>query len=606
MLIMVSITMQNIDWPEIYKYEVISFDLYDTLISRIVGKPSNIFRIIGERFNIQNFSEIRINAEKQCREKSNNEEITLNDIYVVMSKIININLDAVCLFERELERNLTKINKNGYDLYKYCFEKNKKIIIVSDMYLPLEDIVFILGKHKIKYNKLYLSSNIKKTKASGAMFDFVCQDLNISKSKVLHIGDNKGSDVNVPRAKGIDAWQIFNKKSRESKQIIDIVFNNLAADRKYKKDSIEYIGYTAFGRLLIGFCQWLMDECKKKNIKKLYFLARDGFFIKQAFDILYPESDLLTTYMLASRRAVSVPLINKLTSVDDIINLCKINEKDTCFEIIKKTGLEKSNLHDKFDVNKILTRDEIISFIEANNLEIVENAEFEANDFKNYLDKINFTGQVAIIDIGWFGSMQENIDKFCKRNKINVNITGFYVGCRRWNKKQNRYGFAFQNQNNNERYLIDSMNPLFETFFLPNKGSLISYHSNGTFCDNEYSDNSRIILNRFQTAAIDCVNDLSKFRIHKYCKFTASNSMEPLYRYFMAPRRGLAIQFGNIEFYDYSKKFIAKPEKIINYIYKPSSFVNDLKKCRWKIGFLTRIFGMAKLWKALYLCSRII
>ena len=146
--------MQNIDWPEIYKYEVISFDLYDTLISRIVGKPSNIFRIIGERFNIQNFSEIRINAEKQCREKSNNEEITLNDIYVVMSKIININLNAVCLFERELERNLTKINKNGYDFYKYCFEKNKKIIIVSDMYLPLADIVFILRKHKIQYNKL--------------------------------------------------------------------------------------------------------------------------------------------------------------------------------------------------------------------------------------------------------------------------------------------------------------------------------------------------------------------------------------------------------------------------------------------------------------------
>ena len=52
---------------EIVNHDVISFDIFDTLLTRDVPAPSDIFAIIGEKLGKNNFAEIRITAETKAK-----------------------------------------------------------------------------------------------------------------------------------------------------------------------------------------------------------------------------------------------------------------------------------------------------------------------------------------------------------------------------------------------------------------------------------------------------------------------------------------------------------------------------------------------------------
>ena len=136
-------------------YEYISFDIFDTLISRNFPKPSNIFNILGrDNKNAESsFSEQRIMAEKEARIMSEKEEVTLPEIYKNIKTLSNKQDSELIQNEEELEITLSVAIKNNKKLLDYCNDKHKKIIIISDMYLNKSVIKEILDKNEIKYYK---------------------------------------------------------------------------------------------------------------------------------------------------------------------------------------------------------------------------------------------------------------------------------------------------------------------------------------------------------------------------------------------------------------------------------------------------------------------
>ena len=68
------------------KAEIVSFDIYDTLVVRNVLKPTDIFKIVEFRVqselgvNIADFEKKRILAESMAR-KNKKREVSLKDIY---------------------------------------------------------------------------------------------------------------------------------------------------------------------------------------------------------------------------------------------------------------------------------------------------------------------------------------------------------------------------------------------------------------------------------------------------------------------------------------------------------------------------------------------
>lgn len=59
---------------------------------------------------------------------------------------------------------------------------------------------------------------------------------------------------------------------------------------------------------------------------------------------------------------------------------------------------------------------------------IKEKSEQQRKYLMQYLKQINFQGNCAIVDIGWHGSMQYYLEKFCELNDIKVELHGYYVG----------------------------------------------------------------------------------------------------------------------------------------------------------------------------------
>ena len=128
------------------KNDVISFDIFDTLILRNILKPTDIFKILAiyakEEFNIDDFYDIRIESEKNSRNEKNNFECSYDDIYNAINKKIKNKQYIERLKKRELELELEFCTYNSYmkSIFNYCEKRDKKIFLISDMYLE-EDFI---------------------------------------------------------------------------------------------------------------------------------------------------------------------------------------------------------------------------------------------------------------------------------------------------------------------------------------------------------------------------------------------------------------------------------------------------------------------------------
>lgn len=145
---------------QIEKYDVVSFDIFDTLLKRNVKKPTDIFRYMEKKYQKEGFFNERIDAEKRARARAK-KEITLKKIYEEM------NFD---FSKEELETESELLIRNDWimPVYKKAIQ-SKIVIVTSDMYLPEDFIIQILKREKLEgYKKLYLSSAVGKTKSSGA------------------------------------------------------------------------------------------------------------------------------------------------------------------------------------------------------------------------------------------------------------------------------------------------------------------------------------------------------------------------------------------------------------------------------------------------------
>lgn len=68
-------------FSKVKNYDIISFDIFDTLIFRKVEKPIDIFRIIEEETGILNFAVKRQEAERKARKKSGKLQYMIYIIY---------------------------------------------------------------------------------------------------------------------------------------------------------------------------------------------------------------------------------------------------------------------------------------------------------------------------------------------------------------------------------------------------------------------------------------------------------------------------------------------------------------------------------------------
>ncbi|QAT41919.1 HAD family hydrolase [Aminipila luticellarii] len=312
--------MVEYNTKDIYKAidaaELVSFDIFDTLLIRPFARPTDLFWYMEKFFDISGFAKERIEQEHLCRiELHEKEEITFERIYDRIPKYREL---ADCELGTELKLSLP--NAELLKIYLYAQEKNKRIVLISDMYLPEPTICQMLKKNGYNnYDKLYLSCTVGLTKSTGNLYQYMLEDQKILAGSVVHIGDNYESDFLMPRQLGMKSCyypklidRYFNQNSQMeillNEHIGDISFSAVVMQlaKRFAQGYTSYwerFGYEYGGPVIWAYMKWLEERLttEHNDITDIFFVARDGYLLKKAFEKITVNHDISTHYVYAPR-----------------------------------------------------------------------------------------------------------------------------------------------------------------------------------------------------------------------------------------------------------------------------------------------------------------
>ena len=329
---------------------VYSFDVFDTLITRSTVTPTGIFavmqRLMGDNgeldgFVKNHFYELRIGAEQVARNtycRQGIEDVTLEQIYSVLVNWHKISpSQAVYLqsLERQTEIDYVYGIPQNIARLKGLVENHQKVLLISDMYLDADTIRKMLIKADPVFEEipLYVSSDIeKKNKYSGNLFRLVKEKEHLEYHDWIHFGDNVHSDFEVPKSLGIscelylpEQLQDIEKnyfKNGDSDAGKQLMLGAVKLARlRGEKNNAYILGCTIGGPMLCPYVKWLLEDCVKRGIQRLYFIARDGCILKEIADIWIRQENLpvFTRYIYGSRKAWRIPdtenLKNEITAI---------------------------------------------------------------------------------------------------------------------------------------------------------------------------------------------------------------------------------------------------------------------------------------------------
>ncbi len=191
---------------------LLSFDIFDTLITRPFEKPTQVFAYMQQQSPQvvpKTFQPDRIWAEQEARRRTATGEVNIGEIYDVLAErrgYTEALCRQLCFMEKELEVRICKPRPEGAALFHAAEQMDIRMILISDMYLSKKRISRMLCKCGLKnFSELYISCEYRKNKANGDLFRYVKKVEELPFSTMLHIGDNPISDVIVPRNLGMEA-----------------------------------------------------------------------------------------------------------------------------------------------------------------------------------------------------------------------------------------------------------------------------------------------------------------------------------------------------------------------------------------------------------------
>ena len=299
-------------YTEIDKHDVVSFDIFDTLLVRKCGSAEKLFAYVAVKNGMpQKYVEERIKVEKILSLVMTPD---IDSIYQTLADNMQFSREKVQQIlseEIEAEKKFLVLRRELAEAFHYAVFKGKRVILISDMYLNCKVIEEILSEKGIDgYTKMFVSSEYGTDKA-GSLFD-IAVDKTVGKN-MLHIGDDKYRDYECAKKHGIDVFLI--QPGTES------VGWNLS--------SPETIGSSLLGPALFSFALWLDHRLREDGVNRIYFSARDGYLIKQIFDLVEQDAEahgrkkpIVSEYLLTSR---SLAVAAALRGEEDIRKVMELS-----------------------------------------------------------------------------------------------------------------------------------------------------------------------------------------------------------------------------------------------------------------------------------------
>ncbi len=305
----------------------VSFDIFDTLLERPALHPPDIFVLLNEPVKVLlqrdrfDFHRIRKNIEHEAVQhhaSGDRPEYTLSfdqiyEYFRIKHQLTTGQTQQIMELERDLERRLLAPRAIGRQLFEAARKAGKRIVCISDMYYDHNFLSELLARNGFAgLDAIYVSSEIKKRKDSGALFTHVLTAERLAAHELIHIGDHIDSDYRIPLGLGIPACHIpsspvhFFSRNRAcnnvwtanyapaERLVIGFYLNRWSEQRtesasRFRNESD--IGYFGIGPILFGIAQYLRtSHAIQDHYPRIHFASRDGYLPMKAYDHLNEES----------------------------------------------------------------------------------------------------------------------------------------------------------------------------------------------------------------------------------------------------------------------------------------------------------------------------
>ena len=429
-------------------YDIISFDVFDTLLMRKTLQPKDIFSLVEVRAmkekNIQcAFEKNRILAEQNLLASFIPNYLQIYNELQFITGISDDEKEYLMDLELRIESQMLIPRKEMVRVFDYAKSRNKKIYLISDMYLSSNWIGNQLKKAGIiGYDELMISNEYSTSKGQNLFNVFIHK---VKDKKILHIGDSEAFDIMAAQRNGIDNFRILSAYDMLQisvykevlYEIVDLtgrlqvgyfisrIFNSpfalFESDGKGRVKTGRDIGYIYMAHIITDFLLWLANKIKDKKSARVLFSARDGYLIDKLYGILRKKESLIKLpeglYFLTSRiLCISASLFNE----DDILWSMNNTFSGSPEELLKKRYFLTEGEIEYFDPNKYSS---ISQYILAHKKAILSKSAEIREKYMEYISGLGLNGDDDLI---FFDFVSTGTCQLCLSRLLNADLKGYY------------------------------------------------------------------------------------------------------------------------------------------------------------------------------------
>lgn len=322
----------------------------------------------------------------------------------------------------------------------------EKTIFLSDFYMTgtmLQRLLHSKGLSELVSDGLS-SCDIGKNKRSGNLFQHVHAAYDIHPTEHFHVGDNLHSDVAAPRNLGISAEHFLPEKAHEKRLAREMLFTSrnalfdhvrqetlLASNETIhglsEEQAIAFrLGLDA-APLFIGFAMYVAEQALLTKQQEICFLTREGEFFHQVYTALHDKG----TYFGHALPRSSVLEVSRLSTFAASMETISVAELQRIWRLYRtqKVGGLFATLGLKWEdfaallATITLSPEDVIEQPESDTrlAQLLSAPQFQAAAsatiqskkqlLKDYVAAkgVVTRGSVGLVDIGWRGTIQDNI-----------------------------------------------------------------------------------------------------------------------------------------------------------------------------------------------------
>lgn len=417
----------------ISRYDVVSFDIFDTLIMRKTLTPDDVFGIVANKIkNSGNNLDYVNNRQRAVLENQipNPNIYEIYDKFAELTGIMETQKKKLLELEIQVEKNAFIRREQMVEVLREAKEMGKRIYLITDMYLPRDIIADVLNSLNITaYDDILVSCDYRTLKGEELFERFKEK---YSAESYLHIGDNLYSDIECAEKHGMDSAPIesairlmrnsvYAKLEESAESLLERnvlgmfiakMFNSpfsLVEHEPLKLQEMVELFVSPIAYLLVS---GLKNKVQEEKYDKVLFASRDGYLLQKMYQLVKDDKMPEGIYFYTSRKAVvGVNLVDE----DKILWLANLSYSYTKDEILSKVfQIEGGSYNEQNDYNEYI--------LEYKDAIIAKSTELRRN-YEQYLSSLEIgEGKYLFVDLVTSGTCQMYLQEL-----IRGKIEGYYL-----------------------------------------------------------------------------------------------------------------------------------------------------------------------------------